>query len=145
VKKLQGLAGLLVLMLFAGHVAAAELAGLWLAHDDDGKPTGYIKIVEQAGVYTGIIDKGVKQDQDEQYCTACKDERKDQRMRGMTMMKGVVDKGDGAYQGTEILDPFSGNTYKVKLKLKDAGETLEVRGYIGVSLFGRTQTWKRAK
>jgi uncharacterized protein (DUF2147 family) len=56
-----------------------------------------------------------------------------------------VAKGDNHYQGTEILDPFSGNTYRVKLKLKDLGETLEVRGYVGFSLFGRTQIWKRVE
>lgn len=124
---------------------ASELEGLWLSHDDNGKPTGYIKIIEENGVYTGVIEKGLQTDKEEKFCTACKDDRKDKRLIGMTMLKGVVDKGHGSFEGTEILDPFSGNTYRVKLRMKDDGQTLAVRGYVGLSLFGRTQTWRRAQ
>jgi uncharacterized protein (DUF2147 family) len=124
---------------------ATELEGLWLSHDDNGKPTGYITIIEENGVYKGVIEKGLESDKEEKFCTACQDERKGKRLIGMTMLKGVVDKGHGSFQGTEILDPFSGNTYRVKLKLKDAGQVLEVRGYLGVSLFGRTQVWRRVE
>lgn len=131
-------------MLFTTVSVASELQGLWLTHDDDGKPTGYVRIIEANDVYQGVIEKGLETGEEEKYCTACSGELKDQKLVGMTMMKGVVDKGNGHYQGGEILDPFSGNTYRVKLKLKDAGQTLDVRGYIGISLFGRTQTWKRA-
>lgn len=119
-------------------------SGLWKTFDDKGKPTGYVRIVEDAGVYTGMIEKGLETDKEEKYCTACKDERKDQKMIGMVIIKNVKAKGD-VYEGTEILDPFSGNTYRVKLTLKDEGKTLEVRGFIGVSLFGRTQVWQRAE
>ena len=124
---------------------AEDLTGLWKAHDDKGNPTGYIRILEENTFFTGVIEKGLESDKDEQFCTACQDERKNQKLVGMTMMKGVVVTGDKTYQGTEILDPFSGNTYRVKLQLKDAGQTLEVRGYVGLSLFGRTQIWKRAE
>lgn len=128
-----------------GLAIAGELEGLWLSHDDNGKPTGYIRIIEENGVYNGIIEKGLESDKEEKFCTACKDERKGKRLIGMTMLKGVVDKGHGNFQGTEILDPFSGNTYRVKLKMKDDRQSLEVRGYLGVSLFGRTQTWRRVQ
>lgn len=116
--------------------------GLWKTHDDKGKPTGYVRVQENNGVFTGVIEKGLETDKEEKYCTACKDERKDQRLIGMTMMKNVKAKGD-YYEGSEILDPFSGNTYKVKLTLKEAGKKMEVRGFVGVSLFGRTQVWER--
>jgi uncharacterized protein (DUF2147 family) len=119
-------------------------AGLWKAHNDKGVPTGYIRVSEQNGIFTGVIEKGLESDKEDKYCTACKDERKDQKLVGMTMMKNVKAKGD-TYQGDEILDPFSGNTYKVKLNLKDAGKTMEVRGFVGVSLFGRTQIWQRVE
>ena len=62
----------------------------------------------------------------------------------MTMMKNVKAQ-DENYLGDEILDPFSGNTYRVKLKLKEAGNKLEVRGFVGLSLFGRTQVWERVE
>ncbi len=119
-------------------------AGLWKAHNDKGVPTGYIRVTEQNGVFTGVIEKGLETDKEDKYCTSCKDERKNQKLVGMTMMKNVKAKGD-TYQGDEILDPFSGNTYKVKLTLKEAGNTMEVRGFVGVSLFGRTQIWQRVE
>lgn len=119
-------------------------AGLWKTLDDKGKPTGYVRIQEDNGVYIGVIEKGLDTDKEDKYCTACKDERKNQKLVGMTMMKNVKAVGD-VYEGTEILDPFSGNTYRVKLTLKDAGKKMEVRGFVGLSLFGRTQVWDRAE
>jgi uncharacterized protein (DUF2147 family) len=118
-------------------------AGLWKTHDDEGVPTGYVRITEQDGVYTGVIEKGLETDKEDSYCTECKDERKGQRLVGMTMMRGVKANGE-SYEGPEILDPFSGNTYRVKLTIKDANK-LEVRGFIGLSLFGRTQIWERVE
>ncbi|WP_081620804.1 DUF2147 domain-containing protein [Methylophilus methylotrophus] len=118
--------------------------GLWKAHDDKGMPTGYIRVKGVDGVYTGVIEKGLETDREDKYCHACKDERKGQKLVGMTMMKNVKANGD-AYEGDEILDPFSGNTYRVKLQLKNAGNVMEVRGFIGLSLFGRTQVWQRVE
>jgi uncharacterized protein (DUF2147 family) len=137
----------LLLMLLATVSSSGEFAspeGLWKTYDDDGKITGFVRIVNDNGIYTGVIEKGLDTDKGDERCTACKDERKDRKLIGMTIMKKVKANGD-AYVGEEILDPFSGNTYKVTLKLKEAGKKLEVRGYIGLSLFGRTQTWERAE
>jgi uncharacterized protein (DUF2147 family) len=127
---------------YSGEFTSPE--GLWKTYDDDGKITGFVRIVKDSGNYTGVIVKGLDTDTGDERCTACKDERKDRKLIGMTIMKKVKANGD-AYVGEEILDPFSGNTYKVTLKLKEAGKKLEVRGYIGLSLFGRTQTWERAE
>ncbi len=138
---------LLIAAIFAQSLfanASTDPSGLWKTHDDKGKPTGYVRVLEENGVYMGVIEKGLDTDKEEKYCTACKDERKGQRMIGMTMMKNVKSKGDG-YEGTEILDPFSGNTYRVKLSLKEAGKKMEVRGFVGFSLFGRTQVWERVE
>jgi uncharacterized protein (DUF2147 family) len=116
--------------------------GLWKTYDDDGEPSGYVEINEAKGIYTGVIEKGLPTDKEDKYCTLCKDERKDQKLIGLTIIKNVKAK-DGEFSGGEILDPFSGNTYNVKLKLKEAGQKLEVRGFLGISLFGRTQVWQR--
>jgi uncharacterized protein (DUF2147 family) len=134
---------LLVSSAFANANNLTNPAGLWKTYDDDGQQTGYVRINEANGVYTGVIEKGFPTDKEDKYCTACKDERKDQKLVGMTMMKNVKVKGD-AFEGSEILDPFTGNTYRVKLTLKEAGKKMEVRGFIGISLFGRTQVWERA-
>ena len=136
------IAAILAQSLFAN--ASTDPSGLWKTHDDKGKPTGYVRVQEDNGVYTGVIEKGLDTDKEEKYCTACKDERKGQRLIGMTMMKNVKSKGEG-YEGTEILDPFSGNTYRVKLSLKETGKKMEVRGFVGFSLFGRTQMWERVE
>ena len=135
-----------IYLLISTVVLSAETSspvGLWKAQDDEGRPTGYIRISEVRGVYTGVIEDGLETDKEDKYCTACKDEGKDQKLVGMTMMKNVKVKGD-AFEGSEILDPFTGNTYRVKLTLKEAGKKMEVRGFIGISLFGRTQIWERS-
>jgi len=142
---LQRLMGFVMSMFFSLTILAADLGGLWQTQDDDGKPTGFVRISQQGDIYTGKIEKGLLSDKEEKYCDACKGERKGQRLIGMTILKGVKSKGNDTYAGEEILDPFSGKTYRVKLKLKDAGKRLEVRGYVGVSLFGRTQIWRRAE
>jgi uncharacterized protein (DUF2147 family) len=141
IKPLQISLALMLLMSSLGVNANNAILGMWLAHNDQGKPTGYIHIVEENGEYRGYIAKGLETDKEEKYCEACKDERKGQKLVGMTVSSGVKAKGNG-YEGKEILDPFSGNTYRVKLSLKSE-EKLEVRGFIGLSLFGRTQVWER--
>jgi uncharacterized protein (DUF2147 family) len=60
----------------------------------------------------------------------------------MTILSGLAKQGDD-YEGGEILDPENGKVYRAKLKLSDGGRKLEVRGFIGVSLFGRSQMWLR--
>jgi len=136
---------LILAMLWMGP-AQAGLAdsplGLWQSFDDAGKPTGYIRITEQAGVIKGVVERGLPTDTEDKLCTACKSERKNQRMIGMEILWNLHKDGDN-YVGGEILDPFSGNIYSVKLSLLDGGAKLKVRGYLGVSLFGRTQIWKR--
>jgi uncharacterized protein (DUF2147 family) len=129
---------------FAWAADSASPAGLWKTFDDKGKPTGYVRINEAQGIYTGVIEKGLENEKQEEFCTACKDERKNQKMIGMTVIKNVKAKGD-AFEGSEILDPFTGDTYRVKLTLKDAGKKLGVRGFVGFSLFGRTQVWERVE
>ncbi|NOT14363.1 MAG: DUF2147 domain-containing protein [Methylotenera sp.] len=128
----------LILPVFANETPT----GLWRTFDDKGKATGFIRISENQDVYTGVIEKGLPTDNVDDRCEVCKDERKGQKLIGMTVIKNVKAKGE-SYEGSEILDPFSGNTYRVKLKPIDAGKKLEVRGFVGISLFGRTQIWER--
>ena len=116
--------------------------GLWQSFDDQGKPTGYIRITEQAGVIRGVVERGVPTDTEDKRCTECKGERKNQRLIGMEILSNLHKDGD-EYTGGEILDPFTGNSYSAKLSLLDNGGKLKVRGYMGLSLFGRTQIWKR--
>ena len=80
-------------------------------------------------------------------CDECTDERKDQPVLGMTILRGVKpDAADkGTWDGGDILDPNNGKIYKVRLKPVDGGKKLDVRGYIGMPMLGRTQTWMRVE
>jgi uncharacterized protein (DUF2147 family) len=57
-------------------------------------------------------------------------------------MRGLKRDG-GEFSGGEILEPDNGKIYRCKLKVKDQGSALFVRGYLGASMFGRSQTWTR--
>jgi uncharacterized protein (DUF2147 family) len=143
---------LLTLSLLAA-IAAAPLAmaqegspvGLWKTIDDaSGKPTALIRITEQEGELQGKIEKlfrGPNADQNPK-CVQCTDARKDQPIVGMTIVSGLKKTGD-EYTGGEILDPKSGKVYKSKLTVRDGGKKVEVRGFVGVPMFGRSQVWLR--
>ena len=75
-------------------------------------------------------------------CTSCTDYRKDQVIIGMTIVSGMHKEGDG-WEGGQILDPDNGKVYRCKMHLEKDGRELVVRGYIGVSLLGRSQSWIR--
>jgi uncharacterized protein (DUF2147 family) len=126
--------------------ADATPAGLWKTIDDNtGKPRSLVRINENHGEYSAVIEKGLlASDTPDAVCDKCKDERKGQRIIGMTIVKGIKLK-DGHYEGGEILDPDNGKTYRCIMKLDDSGNKLEVRGYIGISLFGRSQDWTRVE
>jgi uncharacterized protein (DUF2147 family) len=145
-RKLMG-ASLLAMMcaMPAAMAQGASAAGAWKTIDDEtGKPKSLVRITEENGVLTGRIEKLFRApDQDQNpKCTACEGARKDQPLIGMTILSGLKKDGN-EYAGGEILDPAKGKTYKSKAQLKDNGSKLEVRGYIGAPMFGRSQTWVR--
>lgn len=133
----------------AAGVAAAQStpAGLWKTIDDATKAEkSLVRITDAGGVYTGKIEK-ILTDKTDAKCTLCTDERKDQPVQGMTIVRNVKAAAgdDNLWDGGEILDPNDGKTYKVRMKLVDGGKKLDVRGYIGAPLLGRTQTWIRVE
>ncbi|MDR0478707.1 MAG: DUF2147 domain-containing protein [Burkholderiaceae bacterium] len=135
------------LLVSAGTVFAqnASPVGLWQTVDDKtGHPLALVKISENAdGTLSGVVVQGLTPGANLKVrCTKCTDERKDQPILGMTIIRAM--KHDGAvWDGGDVLDPKSGQVYRCKLSLTDGGQQLVVRGYIGVSLFGRSQTWIR--
>jgi uncharacterized protein (DUF2147 family) len=138
----------LVLLSAAVGFASADVnspTGLWKTIDDKtGKERSFVRITENNGVFEGKVEKIYDQpgDDPQHLCKECEGERKDKPIIGMTILWGL--KKDGQqYAGGEILDPKNGSVYRAKMKLLDGGKKLEVRGFIGVSLFGRSQTWVR--
>jgi uncharacterized protein (DUF2147 family) len=148
-----GFACLLCFALFAAPALAADTSpvGTWQQVDDDtGEITSIIKITKNHDELTGTVVKVVHQSPEQiardgkpPICTQCSGKRHNQPVEGMVIMWGVSQHGDH-WSGGHILDPANGKTYKVKLTLADHGQHLKVRGYVGMSLFGRTQVWRRA-
>lgn len=119
--------------------------GLWKNIDDNsGKPKALIRITESNGELQGSIERLFREKGEDPNpkCTKCGGARKDQPILGMTILFGMKRDGD-EYNGGQIIDPDNGKTYRSKLTLIDGGKKLNVRGYIGMPMLGRTQTWLR--
>ena len=127
--------------------AQATPVGLWKTIDDETKKEkSYVRIVDNAGVLSARIEKLLDPTKQDAKCEKCSDERKDKPVLGMTILRNLRE-GDekGVWEGGEILDPNNGKTYKVRLKPVDGGKAMEVRGFIGAPVLGRTQTWLRVE
>ena len=123
-------------------------AGLWRTIDDDGKTEkSTVRIMINDGVLSGKVEHITDPAKATEKCTKCEDDRKDQPIVGMTIIKDVKQDAEepNLWTGGLILDPAKGSSYKVRLKTVDGGKKLDVRGYIGSPMFGRTQTWIRAE
>lgn len=139
-------ASLAAAVLLAGGIAWAQPSpvGLWQVYDDTTKqPESLVRISETGGVLTGQVEKLLDPAAQAAKCDKCSDERKGQPVLGMTILRNVKAKGDGTWDGGEILDPDDGKTYRVRLRPFDGGKKLEVRGFIGV--FYRNQQWQRVE
>lgn len=135
-------------LIVTGHGLSADPSpvGLWQAVDDDTKqPTGWFLIREQNGVYAGIIAKMfLKPGEDPNaICDQCKDDRKDHPWLGLELIRGMQQEKPDKYAGGTILDPRDGKVYKATMTISPDGQTLTVRGYLGVELLGRNQYWQR--
>lgn len=129
-------------------VALAQMSpvGLWRTIDDETKqPKAQVRISETGGVLTGKIEKLFDPAKQDSVCDLCTDERKNQKVIGLTMIRNVRQDADdkGVWGGGEILDAGKGKAYKTRLKPVEGGKKMEVRGYIG--FFYRTQVWERVE
>ncbi len=127
--------------------AADSPVGTWLTIDDKTKKErSVIQITEENGELSGVVEQLFDQPDDDpaHLCKECKGDRKDKPIIGMKILWGMKKDGD-AWSGGEILDPKNGKIYRCKMTLSPDGNSLNVRGFIGISLIGRTQTWLRKK
>jgi len=136
-----------VLLLGALFTAQASESpvGLWRTIDDKtGKEKSLIRIVETNGELHATIEKLFREPHEEPNpnCDKCPGERKNKPVIGMTIMTGLK-KAGSEFEGGEILDPANGKIYRCKMWTAEGGKKLNVRGFIGVSLLGRTQVWIR--
>jgi uncharacterized protein (DUF2147 family) len=134
---------------FAAAAQSASPAGAWKTIDDaTKKEKSVVRIVDNGGVYSGRIEKLLESTMaPDAVCKECTDDRKDKPVVGLLIVRNMKQSADdkSVFEGGDILDPANGKVYKAKMKLIDNGSKLEVRGFVGISLLGRTQTWIRAE
>jgi uncharacterized protein (DUF2147 family) len=117
--------------------------GLWQTVDDKtGMPRAMVRIYVQDGKYFGRIERSFTPGAEARVCSVCTDERKNQPIIGLLIIRNVTLRA-GEYGGGDILDPDTGSVYRCKFHLEKDGAVLVVRGFIGISLLGRSQTWQR--
>jgi uncharacterized protein (DUF2147 family) len=138
---------LLALALAIGAPALAadtSPVGTWTTIDDaTGKPKSIVQITESGGKLEGKVLEVLQSEQGPHpLCKECDGDRKDKPIEGMTIIWDVQ-KDDDVWDGGKILDPKNGKIYKVKLTLTDNGQKLDVHGYVGFALLGRSQVWER--
>ena len=130
----------------AAAAATAESispVGVWKTFDDKtGKARAIVRIYEQDGKLFGRIEQSFTPGGEHRVCVPCTDERKNQPIIGLLIIRNIKPDGND-YSGGDILDPESGSVYRCKMHLEQNGAVLVLRGYIGISLLGRTQTWQR--
>ncbi|QAU22944.1 DUF2147 domain-containing protein [Dyella sp. M7H15-1] len=139
------MAACLLLSSAAAWAANDTPIGTWRQVDDEtGKVKSIIQITDNNGELQGkVLQVLFSEDGPHPLCKKCGGDRKNQPVEGMTIMWGVHKNGD-VWDGGKILDPKSGTVYKVKLNMGGGGQKLDVRGYVGFSLLGRSQTWLRS-
>ncbi len=122
--------------------ASQAPVGRWVTIDDKtGKKRAVVTISESGGQLSAVIDKVYPQPGDTGICEKCPGGFKGKKIQGLQFMWGLKSEGENEWSGGSILDPKSGKIYRAKVTVQ--GNKLLVRGYVGISLLGRTQVWQK--
>ena len=142
-KKMILALGLLGLTVLAN--AADPLNGTtWKTIDDKTKqPKAIVKFTEQKNGTLSANIQSVLTAGEEKACTKCEGDYHNKSLKGLRIIHSLKNVGGTSYDNGSILDPHSGKTYKLKGQLTSGGQKLELRGFIGISVLGRNQTWIR--
>lgn len=121
--------------------------GQWNTIDDEtGEAKSLVTLsLAEDGTMVGVITTILDDDAGDGLCDQCEGDLKDQPIEGMKFIWGFKKLAEGEWEEGQLLDPESGDIYSGNITITDDPSKLDVRGYIGISLFGRSQTWKRAE
>jgi uncharacterized protein (DUF2147 family) len=123
----------------------ANRVGIWEKRNELGQPEGWFRIVERDWLYEGQIIKICSKPGEDVAAwrrTRCEGEQKNAPVLGITFIKGMRRAGLKYENGT-ILDPRDGATYSAPMEVSADGQSLVVRGYLGIALLGRSEVWYR--
>ena len=141
----------MVLALLAACIDASAWAqtsspvGRWRTYDDTGAELKSIVVIRDVnGEMQGYVEKvfAPPAPSERPLCERCTGDRKNRPVVGMQIMWGMKKDGS-AFTGGRLFDPEAGREYRGKIRVVDGGRRLEVRGFIGLAMFGRTQVWIR--
>ena len=122
-------------------------AGRWKTIDDKtAKPKSIMSITMKGDTLVATIDSLYREpgEDPDPVCDKCTGWRKDKKVKGLTITDRLAKRGN-EWSGGWITDPDNGKAYRCIIKVQDSGAKLEVRGYIGFSLIGRSQYWYKIK
>jgi uncharacterized protein (DUF2147 family) len=131
-----------LLFFIIGNVQSQTVIGKWKTIDDEtGEAKSIVEVYEQSGKIYGKIVRILRKEHVNDVCDLCPGTNKNKPILGMVIINGLKKDGN-EYKGGTILDPTTGKVYKCYIAL-DGVDKLKLRGFIGISLLGRTQYWSR--